>query len=113
MGKNIKVSLEAFGNKRLTVTLAPEELRGKNVSEVVNYIMKKEWQGEDKQTLEMINREITASGGYVPSIEVSNGNLPIQAQPVRLGEGIEKYVQDFGLPEEQLTLSVTGDHEVG
>jgi len=113
MTKNIKISLEAFGEKRLTVTLRPEEVRGKSVKEIVNAIVNKSWEGEDKHTLAIIKQQVDASGGYTPSVQVGSPNLPVRSQPVRLGDNIERYVEDYGFPEGRVTLSVTGDHKVG
>ena len=113
MGKDLKISLEAFGNKRLTVMLRPEEIKGKSVSDVVNQIINKKWEGDDKHTLAMIRKEIDASGGYVPSIEVGDKNLPVRAQPIKLGDRIEKYVTEYNPNEQGVTLAVTGNHIVG
>jgi len=113
MEKNVKVSLEAFGSKRLTVTLKPEEVKGKSVGDIVNTIINKQWQGEDKHALAIINRELSASGGYTPSVEFGGINLPVQTQPVRLGDKIERYIENYGQSEAKATLSVTGDHKVG
>lgn len=113
MGKNVRVSLEAFGSKRLTLTLKPEEIKGKSVGEIVNTIISKQWDGEDKHALAIINRELKASGGYTPSIELGGRDLPVQTQPVRLGDKIERYIEDYGQTEARATLSITGDHKVG
>ena len=113
MKKNIKVSLEAFGNKRLTVSLRPEEVEGKSVGEIVNAIVNSSWQGEDQHALAIIKQQVNASGGYTPSIEVGGTNLPVRAQPIKLGDKIDRYVEDYGQTERRVTVSVTGEHVVG
>lgn len=113
MGIDIKVSLEAFGDRRLTVSIPEEKVKGKSFQEIIDYIVNQNWTGEDKQTLAIVNRELGASGGYTPSIQMGGENLPFKAQPVRLGENIERYIEDGGQAERQLTVSVTGVHKVG
>jgi hypothetical protein len=113
MGRNVQISLETFGNKCLTATLTPEEIKGKNIGEIVKYMVEKPWNGEDKKTLEAIKKEMSASGGY--STEVATGEVfePTKFQPVRLGEKIDQYVRDYGQIEDELRVAVIGEHEVG
>lgn len=113
MGRNVEVSLEAFGNKKLTAVLTPEEVKGKSVDEIIKTLMNRPWEGEDKLTFEALESEIGASNQYFPSIGVGGVLEPVKFQPVRLGEKVEKYVQDIGLPEDQVRIAVTGDHDVG
>jgi hypothetical protein len=113
MGRKVEITLEAFGNKKLTAVMDPQDVKGKNVEEIINHLMQRNWEGEEKQTLAAIQSEIGANNGYTPTIGVGGVLEPVKFQPVRLGEKIDKYVQDVGLPEDQVRIAVTGDHNVG
>jgi hypothetical protein len=113
MGRKVEITLEAFGDKKLTAVLDPQDIKGKNVEEIINHLIQRNWEGEEKQTLAAIQSELRANGGYTPTIGIGGVHEPVKFQPVRLGENIEKYVQDMGLPEDQVRIAVTGDHDVG
>lgn len=113
MGKNIEVTLDAFGDKKLTAVFPAEDLKGKKVQDIVQMMMTRNWQGEDKQALSILSREVNASNGYIPQVNLNAENLPVKYQPISLGDPITKYVQDNGMPEDALRLTVVGDHVVG
>lgn len=113
MGRNVEISLETFGNKRLTAVLTPEEVKGKSVEQLIANVTGRNWTGEDAMTLQAIRTQLEASGKYTATVGVGGVGAPVKFQPVRLGESAESYVQDLGLPEDQLRIAVTGDHTVG
>ncbi|MFA6022657.1 MAG: hypothetical protein WC781_01065 [Candidatus Pacearchaeota archaeon] len=110
MDKKVEVSLEAFGNKRLTSEFSAEELKKKNIGEIVNEILGKSREGEDKRTQQLIQTQAKASGGFTPSVGVGS---PVRFQPVRLGEGIQEYIRKDYLDNEMVRISVLGNHVVG
>ena len=113
MGRPVEVSLEAFGKQCLTAVLNPEELKGKTMEDIITMMVHKNWQGEQKNTLAIIDEELKASGGYAPSVGVGGMSSALTFQPVNLGDGVEKYIQDYGMPQDQLRVKVTGSHIVG
>ena len=115
MGKQIDIVLEAFGNKRLKATYAPEQIQGKQLHEIVDDMMNKKWNdGEEKMAHSLIAEEMNASKGYVTSIGTGgiNSGRPVKFQPARLDERIDVYTKQE-LPNNTLRIAVNGDHIVG
>ncbi len=113
MGKNIEVSLEVFGNKRLSSVLKPEEVSGRSVQNLIDYVVNQGWSGEDARNAAIIKREMKSSGGYTPTVGLGGRNTPVRFEPVRLGDPIQKYVQPTDLPNDLVRVSVLGKHIVG
>ena len=114
MGKNIEVSLEVFGNKRLTKVFNPADLESKSVGDIVSYMVSQKWNGENARTLEIIKDQIGSSGGYTPEVGFGNGKTtPVRFDPVKIGDPIDKYVQPTDFPNDQVRVAVLGDHVVG
>lgn len=110
--KDIEISVEAFGSRRLTTRLSHDEMQGKSVSEIVQGVVNRGWTGEDKRVADAIRKEMGASGSYTTSIAPYTGG-PIEFQPVRLGEKITPYIHPGSLETEKVRIAVTGDHTVG
>ena len=58
MGKNIEVSLEVFGNKRISIVLKPEEISGKSIQNLIDGVINQRWDGEDARNAAIIKKEI-------------------------------------------------------
>lgn len=112
MGKTIEFSIEAFGNKRLTAALNPDDVKGKSFDQIVKNIVYRDWSGEDKRTAEAIKKEISSSGSYTTSLAKGGSGL-VKFQPVRLGEPVTTYVKPETQENEKVRIAVTGDHTVG
>jgi hypothetical protein len=113
MGKNVEISLEVFGNRKVSSVFGEEELAGKNIGDIVNMMVHKDWSGEDKRTVNTIVKEMNATGGYVPEIGVGGKNLPVRFEPVRLNDDALQYAQQLSKPYEEIRITVLGDHKVG
>jgi hypothetical protein len=76
-------------------------------------MVKKEWSGEDKRTINAITREMNAAGSYVPEVNVNGQNLPVRFEPVRLSDNALQYAQPTSKPLDEIRITVLGDHKVG
>ena len=115
MGNNVKISLEAFGDSNLSATFSAEEIAGKNVNQVVDLLLAKtDLPQKDMETQAIIKEEVNASGGYLPQIGIKPAdNTAMIYQDARLGDNASKYIQNMGNPDDEIRISVTGDHIVG
>jgi hypothetical protein len=114
MAKKIEVSLEAFGNRRLTRVFEPEELRDKPMEAVVGMMLHGNWDGEDNRTLTVVKKEMGASGGYSLQVGATNGGSAVRFQPVNLGDNVARYVTPHqNMPVETVRIAVLGKHTVG
>jgi len=113
MGKNIEVSLEVFGNKRISSVMKPEEVSGRSIQSLIDHVVNQDWSGEDARNVAIIKKEMKSSGGYTPAVGLGGRNTPVRFEPVRLGDPIQKYVQPTDLPNDLVRVAVLGRHTVG
>lgn len=112
MGRQVKVTLEGFGNRSLTALLERQDVEGKSFGEVVQSMAEKPYSGEDAKTAVMLKRQMEADSGYTPMIGMGTPN---RFEPVRLDEPVERYIQKSpGLAQQDmLRTSVLGVHKLG
>ncbi len=112
MGKPVKVTLEAFGDRSISALLTRDEVENKTFKQVVETMVQKNYSGEDAQALAMIRTQMNASGGF--STQAGMG-YPNRFEPVRLDENVAKYIQKTSGIGQQETLRTTvlADHKVG
>ena len=115
MGNNVKIILEAFGDSNLSARFSAEEIAGKNVGQLVDLLLAKtDLSQKDMQTQAIIRQEVNASGGYFPQIGIKPAdNTAMVYQDARLGDNASRYIQNIGSPDDEIRISVTGDHIVG
>jgi hypothetical protein len=109
----IKVSIESFGNKRLTESLSEGDLHSLSVRDVVERLMAKAWAGEERQVANSIRNEMKSSGGYLTQVGTLDRNELVRFEPVRLDDGMNLLVQKPNLPNKEIRIAVLGDHKVG
>jgi hypothetical protein len=107
--KNVEVVIEAFGNTSLKKKFTVNEIKEKSIEQIIFAMVNQPWQGEDSVTLQMINKQLTASNGYTSKVYNSEIQQPIKFVPVGRDSPALPYVQN----ENQLRISVIGQHKVG
>ena len=113
MGKNLKITLEAFGKSKLEKTFTQAETKGKNFDQIIGSMIHGEYHGAEKETQQTILTETDEGTKYIPQVGIETPNAPVDYQPVRLGDIVENHIQPTDFPENHLRISITGDHDVG
>jgi|SRR3989339_685608 len=114
MAKTVEVSLEAYGDQKLTCNFEEEFLKGKNFNDVAEMVLSKNWRGNDARTASIIRKQMSASGGYVHRVaEGATGNTPIRFNPVDPSRKVTDYAETISPDKEQLRFEILGRHRVG
>ena len=112
MGK-VNVCIEAFGEKALTKTFDGLDLEGRTVRDVVETMVKENWEGKDQTISDAIYSEINASGGYAVSKKIGGEEIPVEYEVIPLGNPIKRYQQEIGDENPTIRLAVSGHQVVG
>jgi len=112
MGRSVRVSLESFGNSRLTAVMDADELRGRSVENVVRDILQRQWGERETETRTTLERAFN-KGNYFASVITGGQNLPARKERVDTTQTLAPYVGDPDLPQPHIRLSITPDQVVG
>lgn len=111
--QTIDVTLEAFGNKKITAQILPEDMIGKTVEDLIKGILSQPHTNEERQTQIILQREMSASGGYSAQLGTSGDNLPVRYQPIALNSSVKDYLDRRTSETSPLKITITGNHRVG
>lgn len=110
---NVKVSFGAFGDKALTRVFDTTELEGKSVKQVLEKMVRENWEGKDTVVVDGIRAEMGASGGYKVAKRTGGGNQQVKYEKISLDQPIRKYEETDGEQYPVVKFDVAGIHEVG
>jgi hypothetical protein len=113
MGRKVDVSLEVFGDQRIVREYDRDDLKGKSVGDIIKEFDNASWIGEERRVAARIRKELNSTGGYSPQVDLGGYGNPTSFEPVRIGDPLEKYIEETPLPKDEVRVTVLGDHTVG
>jgi len=107
--RSVSLQVEGLGNKTLTGLVPRNEVQGKTIDQLVmDFVIKREWSGEDYGTAQGLKRQLEGKKYKLNAVVLDELNRPVDVVAIDPNEPAEKYVKDFGEPEDQLAIRVTG-----